>query len=182
MSRIKSLNLALFFVFVGALSGSSIVKGALPSSELLAHWSFEQVKHLKGDSISISLVGQPLTAGARGPIEPQPFVFDESGKGNFLQVRGGTPSPNVFSDNVPTAQLNGKPNTRSLILKNSEYVLTLDRPLAYYDMQKSWSIEASLKCNLLGTEQVFLCKEGTKGQLTGDVSIGFDNMYKKILC
>ncbi|MFA6812142.1 MAG: glycoside hydrolase family 43 protein [Bacteroidaceae bacterium] len=179
MLRIKSLNLALAFVFVGALSGSSIVNGASSVGEVLAHWSFEQIKHLNGDSTSIPIIGKPLTASDREPIEPQPYVFDESGKGNFLQVRGSRPSPNVFSADVPFLQVDGKPNTRSLALKNGEYVVTFDRPLAYYDMQKSWMIEASLKCNLLGTEQVFLCKEGAKGQLTGDVSIGFDNMYKK---
>jgi len=147
--------------------------------EVLANWRFEQIKHLKGDSVSVSIVGQPLTAGNRGPIEPQPFVFDDSGKGNFLQAQGSKSAAIVFSDNVPSAIVNGKPNSRSLALKNGEYVVTFDRPLAYYDMQKSWSIEASLKCNLLGTEQVFLCKEGAKRQLAGDVSIGFDNMYKR---
>ena len=147
--------------------------------EVLVNWRFEQIKHLKGDSLSISIVGQSLTAGNRGPAEPQPFVFDDSGKGNFLQAQGSKSMAIVFSDDVPSAMVNGKPNTRSLALKNGEYVVTFDRPLAYYDMQKSWSIEASLKCNLLGTEQVFLCKEGAKGQLAGDVSIGFDNMYKK---
>jgi arabinoxylan arabinofuranohydrolase len=147
--------------------------------EVLANWRFEQIKHLKGDSVSVSILGQPLTAGNRGPIEPQPFAFDDSEKGNFLQAQGSKSATIVFSDNVPSAIVNGKPNTRSLALKNGEYVVTFDRPLAYYDMRKSWSIEASLKCNLLGTEQVFLCKEGAKGQLAGDVSIGFDNMYKR---
>ena len=147
--------------------------------EVLVNWRFEQVKHLKGDSLSSSIVGQALTAGNRGPAEPQPFVFDDSGKGNFLQAQGSKSSAIVFSDNVPSSTVNGKPNTRSLALKNGEYVVSFDRPLAYYDMQKSWSIEASLKCNLLGTEQVYLCKEGARGQLAGDVSIGFDNMYKK---
>ena len=147
--------------------------------EVLVNWRFEQVKHLKGDSLSSSIVGQALTAGNRGPAEPQPFVFDDSGKGNFLQAQGSKSSAIVFSDNVPSSTVNGKPNTRSLALKNGEYVVPFDRPLAYYDMQKSWSIEASLKCNLLGTEQVYLCKEGARGQLAGDVSIGFDNMYKK---
>jgi len=147
--------------------------------EVLANWRFEQIKHLKGDSVSVSIVGQPLTAGNRGPIEPQPFALDDSGKGNFLQAQGLKSAAIVFSDNVPSAIVNGKSNTRSLALKNGEYVVTFDCPLAYYDMRKSWSIEASLKCNLLGTEQVFLCKEGAKGQLAGDVSIGFDNMYKR---
>lgn len=148
-------------------------------SELLAHWRFEQIQHLNADSTSISIVGQPLTAGDRGPKEPQPYILDESGKGNLIQVRGSRPSPNVFFENVPTPMVDGKSNTRSLALKNGEYVVTFDRRLAYADMRKSWTIEASLMCNLLGTEQVYLCKEGERGQLAGDVSIGFDNMQKK---
>jgi hypothetical protein len=148
-------------------------------SEILVHWSFEHIKHLKGDSISVPIVGQPLTAINHNPIEPQPYILDESGKGNFLQLQGTKVSLNVFSDDVPTSQVDGKSNTRSLVLRNGEYVVTFDRPLSYYDMQKSWTIEASLKCNLLGTEQVYICKEGKNGQLFGDVSIGFDNMQKK---
>lgn len=148
-------------------------------SEVLAHWRFEQVQHLNADSVSVSLIGQPLTAGDRGPTEPQPYIFDQSGKGNFLQARGSKPSSIIFSDNVPATVADGKPNTRSLAIKRGEYVVTYDRPLAYYDMRKSWTIEASLMCNLLGTEQVYLCKEGALGQLAGDVSIGFDNMHRK---
>ncbi|WP_243348376.1 family 43 glycosylhydrolase [Parabacteroides sp. FAFU027] len=164
---------------VGSIVGSSLAYSATNKNEVLAHWRFDTVKHLQGDSTSLSVVGKPLTASERGAAEPQPYVFDESGKGNFLQVRGSRPSPNVFSDDVPTSQVNGQPNVRSLALKNGECVVTFDRPLAYYDLRKSWTIEGSLKCNLLGTEQVYLCKEGAKGQLFGDLSIGFDNMYKK---
>jgi hypothetical protein len=179
MLHIKSSNLGLVMAFIGSLLGTSIANSASPDGEVLAYWRFEKVQHLKADSTSLSIVGQSLTVSDRGPIEPQPFVFDESGKGNFLQRQGLKPSPIVFSDNVPFTMVDGKPNTRSLDLKNGEYVVTFNRPLAYYNMQKSWTIEASLKCNLLGTEQVYLCKEGAKGQLAGDVSIGFDNMYKK---
>ena len=157
----------------------TFANNAFSQSEVLAHWRFEQVQHLKGDSVSVSIIGQPLTAGDRGPTEPQPYIFDSSGKGNYLQVRGSRPSPNVFSDNVPNAVVDGKTNTRSLSLKKGEYLVTYDRPLAYYDLRKSWTIEASLMCNLLGTEQVYLCKEGATGQLAGDVSVGFDNMHKK---
>ena len=171
----KSFKALLAITFSSFLT----VLNVAAEREVLANWRFEQVKHLKGDSLSSSIVGQALTAGNRGPAEPQPFVFDDSGKGNFLQAQGSKSSAIVFSDNVPSTTVNGKPNTRSLALKNGEYVVTFDRPLAYYDMQKSWSIEASLKCNLLGTEQVYLCKEGARSQLAGDVSIGFDNMYKK---
>lgn len=124
-------------------------------------------------------VGKPLTADERRPTDPQPFAYDESGKGNFLQVRGSRPSSIVYSDNVPATTKDGLPNTRSLAIKKGEYVLTFERPLAFYDMQKSWAIEASLMCDLLGTEQVYLCKEGAKGAMVGDVSIGFDNMAVK---
>jgi len=171
----KSFKALLAIIFCSFLT----VLNVAAEREVLANWRFEQVKHLKGDSLSSSIVGQALTAGNRGPAEPQPFVFDDSGKGNFLQAQGSKSSAIVFSDNVPSTMVNGQPNTRSLALKNGEYVVPFDRPLAYYDMQKSWSIEASLKCNLLGTEQVYLCKEGARSQLAGDVSIGFDNMYKK---
>ncbi|MDD2589146.1 MAG: glycoside hydrolase family 43 protein [Fermentimonas sp.] len=148
-------------------------------SEVLANWRFEQVQHLNGDSISASTDGQPLTAVNHGPSDPKLFVFDESGKGNYLQLRGSLPSSKIFSDNVPSTLVDGKPNSRSLSIKRSEFVVTYDQPLAYYDMRKSWTIEASLMCNLLGTEQVYLCKEGERGQLAGDVSIGFDNMHVK---
>jgi len=176
----KSLfNRLLILVTIGTLLFYSFVDSAFSQNEILAHWRFEQIQHLNVNSTSVPVIGQPLTASERGPEEPQPFVFDNSGKGNYLQVRGSHPSPLVFSDNVPTSQVEGKPNTRSLVLKRGEYVVTYDRPLAYYDLRKSWTIEASLMCNLLGTEQVYLCKEGAGGQLAGDVSVGFDNMYKK---
>lgn len=171
-------NLKKVFI-LSAIALLSGYNNAYCQIEVLAHWNFEQIRHLKGDSLSTPIVGQPLTVDNRNSIEPQPYVFDESGKGNFLEARGAKASPNVFSDDVPVSQVAGKLNTRSLALKNSEYVVTFNRPLAYYDMQKSWIIEASLKCNLLGTEQVYLCKEGARGQLAGDVSIGFDNMQKK---
>lgn len=175
MIRVKNtFGGILCVLLISCLSGS-----AFAQSNVLAHWRFEQIQHLNGDSTSISIVGQPLTSNDRGPVEPQPYVLDESGNGNFLQVRGSRPSPNVFSDNVPFALIDGQPNTRSLLLKRGEYVVTYDRPLPYIDMRKSWTIEASLMCNLLGTEQVYLCKEGAGGQLAGDISIGFDNMHKK---
>lgn len=176
MNRIFKVAIAsiLFFFLLAGVSND--VNG---QREVLAHWRFEQITHLNGDSLTIPLLGQPLTANDRGPVEPQPFVFDHSSKGNFLQARGGKPSPIVFSDNVPSPVVDGKPNTLSLAVKRGEYVVAFDRPLAYYDMRKSWMIESSLMCNLLGTEQVFLCKEGAGGQLAGDVSIGFDNMRKK---
>jgi hypothetical protein len=166
--------LSIVSVFTSTNAGA-----ADAGSQVLAHWNFEQIKHLGSDSTSLPIVGQPLTASDRGPVEPQPYVVDLSGKGNVLQVRGSRSSSNVFSDLVPLASAKDLSNARSLALKHGEYVVTSDKPLAFYDLQKSWSIEASLCCNLLGTEQVYLCKEGSRGALAGDLSLGYDNMLKQ---
>ena len=72
MLPIKSLNLAFVLLFIGVLSGTSATYGASPKNEVLAHWNFDQIKHLKGDSVSIPKIGQPLTASDRGSTEPQP--------------------------------------------------------------------------------------------------------------
>jgi hypothetical protein len=52
--------------------------------------------------------------------------------------------------------------------------------LFYADFRKSFNIECSLKCNTLVTEQVFLCKEGNKGELFADLSIGYDPTLMRI--
>lgn len=183
--EIKKINSGAVWVFVCALLLSAVKGNAQTGEDTLVYWRFEEVQQLNGAVIH-SEVGKPLTAGERGPVDPQPFVFDNSGKGNFLQVRGARPSLNVFSDNVAIKQINGMPNTRSLSIKRGENTLTFERPLAFYDMQKSWTIEASLLCNLTGTEQVFLCKEGTRGAPAADVAVGFDNMeqqyFVEVLC
>lgn len=171
MTNIKTFWMLLLIV------GYTTTEAQESKNEVLAHWRFEQVQHLDG-TLSAAIVGQPLTADEKNkPSEPQPFAFDGSGNKNFVQTRSSRPSTIVFSDNVPV--VNGLPNTRSLALKKGEYIVPFERSLNFYDLRKSWTIEASLMCNLLGTEQVFLCKEGTKGQLVGDVSIGYDNMLKQ---
>ena len=78
------------------------IHAATTGSEVLAHWRFDQIKHLRGDSTSVPEVGKPLSATERGAVEPQPYVADLSGKGNVLQVRGSKASTNVFSANVPS--------------------------------------------------------------------------------
>lgn len=166
-----------FFIFLLLVGGTTLC-GASTHEEILAHWRFENIQRLNGDIVP-SAVDLALTADDRRPIDPQPFILDDSGKGNFLQAWGSRPSPLVFSENVPFSNVDGKPNKRSLVIKRGEYRVTFERPLAFYDMRKSWTIESSLVCNLLGTEQVFLCKEGAKGAMAGDVSVGFDPMYQK---
>lgn len=72
-----------------------------------------------------------------------------------------------------------------LHLNVNEYKLDGNHPLVYADMQKCWSVKAQLKCGTLGTEQVFLCKEGKpshqigKNSLNGDISLGFDNTAQR---
>ena len=72
--------------------------------------------------------------------------------------------------------------TNEVHLNVKEYKLDFNHPLPYMDMQKCWSVSAELKCGTLGTEQVFVCKEGKgdhligKKSLYGDISIGYDPM------
>lgn len=52
-----------------------------------------------------------------------------------------------------------------LTLNVSEYKLDFNHPLPYTDMQDWWRVKAELKCGTLGTEQVFVCKEGKASYL-----------------
>ena len=169
-------NIKIFWLLL-LIVGYTTTEAQENKNQLLAHWRFEQIQHLDG-TLSDAIIGKPLTADEKNkPSEPQPFAFDGSANKNFVQTRSSRTSAITFSDNVP--ELKGMSNTRSLALKKGEYMVSFERPLNFYDLQKSWTIEASLRCNLLGTEQVFLCKEGTRGQLAGDVSIGYDNMLRQ---
>ena len=70
---------------------------------------------------------------------------------------------------------------KELTLNVSEYKLDFNHPLPYADMQKQWTVKAELRCGTLGTEQVFVCKEGKashligRNSLNGDISLGYDN-------
>ncbi len=72
-----------------------------------------------------------------------------------------------------------------LQLNESDYKLNYNHPLPYADMQKEWTVGAELMCGTLGTEQVFVCKEGKashligKNSLHGDISLGYDNMQRQ---
>lgn len=76
---------------------------------------------------------------------------------------------------------NFDPEKGELNLNTNEYKLDFNHPLPYADMQKKWTVKADLKCGTLGTEQVFVCKEGKashligKNSLNGDISLGYDN-------
>lgn len=74
------------------------------------------------------------------------------------------------------------PVTHEVKLNSNEYKVDFNHPLPYADMQKCWTVEAELCCGTLGTEQVFVCKEGKaqrllgRQSLNGDISLGYDNM------
>jgi len=142
-------------------------------NKTLAHWRFEKAQLQAGDTLGNT--GKIGTAEKTGTVSGT-LIYDESGNGNVLEFSGAAPASISFSTNVPKANT---ANLGSLSLNRSEYTVSFQRPLAYYDLSKSWTIEASLLHRLPGTEQVFICKEGKKGQSAGDVSIGFDPMAQK---
>lgn len=146
----------LSFLFPGI-----IMAFANNEDKLLASWSFNDLSSVKNDSLSLVL------------------AQDNTGKGNTLILGKNVRVSNLISDDVPYPSIDGHDNTASLILKRSEYVVPFDKALPFYDIQYGWNISLSLKCNLLGTEQVFICKEGLRGTLNGDISIGFDPMERK---
>jgi len=53
---------------------SIVPMDSIAREELLAHWRFEMVQQLKGDTVS-ALAGKPLTADERRPTDPQPFLL-----------------------------------------------------------------------------------------------------------
>ena len=178
-----SLNKVLLTKILKGISLVILATLVLPSQAqqaqepLLAHWSFEQVKQPEGN-LAASTLGQSLTS-ENGASGIRTFVVDNSGNQNVLHQLNANSTGSVFSENVPFPTISEKPNTRSLLLKRGEFGVSQECPLAYNDLRKSWRIQANLMLNLLGTEQVFICKEGEKGQIGGDVSIGFDNMEQR---
>ena len=91
-------------------------------------------------------------------------------------------SPLSAQDKIYTlADWKGIDADKELTLNVSEYKLDFNHPLPYADMQKQWTVKAELRCGTLGTEQVFVCKEGKashligRNSLNGDISLGYDN-------
>lgn len=68
-------------------------------------------------------------------------------------------------------------------IQNQDTTVTMDckelmtdnrQKLFYADFREKWEIRMSMCFNTLVTEQAFISKEGVKGELAGDVTIGFD--------
>lgn len=127
----------------------------------LSCWRFELGMNIPSDSLAPVCIG------------------DDFQNGNVLQLKPGVKASELFSHDVPFQSRDGVLNRTSLKLNNSEFKVPFTESLPFSDIQYGWKISLSLKCNQLGTEQVFLCKEGKRGTLTGDISIGFDPMERK---
>ena len=61
--------------------------------------------------------------------------------------------------------IDGIDENATLRLDVSEYKLNYNHPLPYADWQKCWTVKVELCCGTLGTEQVFVCKEGKRSIL-----------------
>lgn len=61
-----------------------------------------------------------------------------------------------------------------LSLDCNEYAVSSNDGLFYSDLRSAWEISMRVKCTMNLTEQSFLCKEGGRGDLYADLTIGFD--------
>ena len=72
------------------------------------------------------------------------------------------------------------PDTVLHFTSRNAYSTSNKAAILYGDFRQDFDIELTLKCNTWGTEQVFLCKEGRRGEMFADLSVGFDPMWQKI--
>lgn len=89
----------------------------------------------------------------------------------------------VNSQTVVTAdwsQFGIQNNDTVLALNVNEHVTPNRAQLFYADYRNRFDIKFSLQCNTLGTEQVFLCKDGKAGEMFADLSVGYDPMLKRV--
>ena len=71
-------------------------------------------------------------------------------------------------------------NDTIISLNSQELAINANTPLFYADFRESFEVEADIRLNTRVTEQVFLCKEGRKGEMFSDFSIGFDPGEERI--
>ncbi|MDE7409960.1 MAG: hypothetical protein K2N09_08050 [Muribaculaceae bacterium] len=67
-----------------------------------------------------------------------------------------------------------------IVLNCNELVNNANTPLFYADFRDNFTVEADFKLNTRVTEQAFICKEGRKGDMAGDLTIGFDLEEEKV--
>lgn len=64
-------------------------------------------------------------------------------------------------------------------LNRTEIVAGNKSKIFFGDARQGFDVSLSFCCHTLGTEQVFLCKDGRGGQKYADLSIGYDNMQRR---
>lgn len=75
----------------------------------------------------------------------------------------------------------GVSNTDTVITLNcQELAINANTPLFYSDFRDGFTIKADIKLNTHVTEQAFLCKEGSHGEMFADLSVGFDPGEERI--
>lgn len=75
----------------------------------------------------------------------------------------------------------GIANADTVVKLNRTEIVADNRSKVFYaDCRGKFSVSLSLCCHTLGTEQVFLCKEGRSGEKAADLSVGYDNMLCRI--
>lgn len=89
----------------------------------------------------------------------------------------------AFACTTMTAQTVTKGGWADFGVQNSDTVISMDcqelvtdnkTKLFYADYRENFTIAMSMRFNTLVTEQAFLCKEGFRGELFADLTIGYD--------
>ena len=72
-------------------------------------------------------------------------------------------------------------NPDTVIRLNRTEIATNNKSRLFYaDGRQEVKISLSMMCHTLGTEQVFVCKEGVRGEVFADLAIGYDNTQHRI--
>ncbi len=77
-------------------------------------------------------------------------------------------------------QFNIRQNDTIIKLNKSEVVAGNRSKIFYADARKAFRMQLAVCAHTLGTEQVFLCKEGRGGEIFADVAVGYDNMQRRL--
>lgn len=77
-------------------------------------------------------------------------------------------------------QFNIRQSDTIIKLNKSEVAAGNRSKIFYADARNAFRVTLSVRCNTLGTEQVFLCKEGQGGEKFADLAIGYDNMQCRL--
>jgi hypothetical protein len=143
----------------GFTLGAAVLGGLSPSfseAATLAYWRMEQYQNLS-NVVSNLAHGDGLTGSGGTPVDPRPYLYDNSGNGNLMQIfdTGGA----EFYNGVPAPTLgDGTPNTLASFHWGRDYY-TDSRPINSANLSGGWTIEASIMAQNLDAWQVWLGKD-----------------------